>query len=88
MDEFDLTDQKEMFFIEGFIFWFPTIFEMKYYLWKIFNSINQLNSEKVQEPFQYLAKNEKSRFKFGLLAGSLTSMEGLTLTIGDTVVIQ
>ena len=50
-------------------------------------SINQENSEKVQQPLQYLAKNERHRFKFGLLAGSFESMEGLNLTIGDDIYI-
>ena len=51
-------------------------------------SINQVNSERVQEPLQYLAKNETRRFKFGVLAGSNISMEGLNVTIGDEISIE
>ena len=50
-------------------------------------SINQQNSEKVQQPLQYLAKNERHRFKFGLLAGSFESLEGSKLTIGDDIFV-
>ena len=47
--------------------------------------VNQANSERVQEPLQTLAKSESKRFKFGILAGSDTSMEGLILKIGNEV---
>ena len=47
--------------------------------------VNQANSERVQEPLQTLAKSESKRFKFGILAGSDTSMEGLILIIGNEV---
>ena len=47
--------------------------------------VNQSNSERVQEPLQTLAKSESKRFKFGILAGSDTSMEGLILKIGNEV---
>ena len=47
--------------------------------------VNQANSERVQEPLQTLAKSESKRFKFGILAGSDTSMEGVILKIGNEV---
>ena len=47
--------------------------------------VNQANSERVQEPLQTLAKSESKRFKFGILAGSKISMEGLVLKIGSVV---
>ena len=47
--------------------------------------VNQSNSERVQEPLQTLAKSESKRFKFGILAGSAISMEGLVLEIGNEV---
>ena len=47
--------------------------------------VNQANSERVQEPLQTLAKSESKRFKFGILASSDTSMEGLILKIGNEV---
>ena len=47
--------------------------------------VNQANSERVQEPLQTLAKSESKRFKFGILAGSDTSMDGLILKIGNEV---
>lgn len=49
--------------------------------------VNQVNAEKVQEPLESLAKMENRRFKFGLLAGSKTSMEGLEITVGNPVLI-
>ena len=47
--------------------------------------VNQSNSERVQEPLQTLAMSESKRFKFGILAGSAISMEGLVLEIGNEV---
>lgn len=38
--------------------------------------IDQSNSERVQEPLESLAKSQTRRFKFGILAGSKTSMKG------------
>ena len=49
--------------------------------------VNQSNSERVQEPLQTLAKNESKRFKFGILAGSKISMDGMVLKIGSEVKI-
>ncbi len=50
--------------------------------------INQVNSERVQEPLDSLARMENRRFKFGVLAGSATSMTGKSIKIGETVTFQ
>ena len=47
--------------------------------------IDQTNSERVQEPLESLAKSQTRRFKFGILAGSKTSMKGKVLQIGDEI---
>ena len=47
--------------------------------------IDQSNSERVQEPLESLAKSQTRRFKFGILAGSKTSMKGKVLQIGNEV---
>ena len=50
--------------------------------------IDQSNSERVQEPLESLAKSQTRRFKFGILAGSKTSMKGKVLQIGDEVKVS
>ena len=47
--------------------------------------INQANSENVREPLQTLAKNQVQRFKFGLLAGCVNSMDGIEIQIDSPV---